>query len=116
MGFESIGVVGVMGAPPIFTQVSQKVRVSVSCRRFSSNRGAVVRLCVPPPSIVSPRLGHCVKGIASNHSVSLLSLAKEVSLGRQEAHLPSRSGISVYMELPVCLTLSSNSTGEVEVY
>ena len=41
--------------------------------RFSCHGGEVLRLHVPPPG-VSSRIGHCVCGVASDHSVTLLSL------------------------------------------
>ena len=41
--------------------------------RFSCHGGEVVRLHVPPQG-VSSRIGHCVCGVASDHSVTLLSL------------------------------------------
>jgi len=41
--------------------------------RFSCHGGEVLRLYVPPPG-VSTRVGHCVCGVASDHSVTLLSL------------------------------------------
>ena len=41
--------------------------------RFSCHGGELQRLVVPPPG-VSTRVGHCVCGVASDHSVSLLSL------------------------------------------
>ncbi|XP_023324405.1 WD repeat-containing protein 7 isoform X4 [Eurytemora carolleeae] len=41
--------------------------------RFSSHGGEVLRLYVPPPG-VSHRVGYCVCGVASDHSVTLLSL------------------------------------------
>ena len=41
--------------------------------RFSCHGGEVLRLHVPPQG-VSSRIGHCVAGVASDHSVTLLSL------------------------------------------
>merc|ERR1719347_966793 len=41
--------------------------------RFSCHGGEVLRLHVPPQG-VSTRVGHCVAGVASDHSVTLLSL------------------------------------------
>lgn len=41
--------------------------------RFSCHGGEVLRLYVPPPG-VSNRVGHCICGVASDHSVTLLSL------------------------------------------
>ena len=41
--------------------------------RFGSHAGEITRLYVPPPGC-TPRVQHCVCGIASDNSVSLLSL------------------------------------------
>jgi len=41
--------------------------------RFSCHGGEVLRLHVPPQG-VSNRIGHCICGVASDHSVTLLSL------------------------------------------
>ena len=41
--------------------------------RFSCHGGEVLRLHVPPQG-VSSRIGHCICGVASDHSVTLLSL------------------------------------------
>lgn len=49
------------------------IRSGALLHRFSCHGGEVMRLHCPPEG-VSPRVGHCVCGVASDHSVTLLSL------------------------------------------
>ena len=49
------------------------IRTGSLLHRFSCHGGEVLRLSVPPEG-VSTRIGHCICGVASDHSVALLSL------------------------------------------
>jgi len=49
------------------------IRSGSLLHRFSCHGGEVLRLSVPPEG-VSTRIGHCICGVASDHSVALLSL------------------------------------------
>ena len=54
--------------------------------RFGSHAGEITRLYVPPPGC-TPRVQHCVCGIASDNSVSLLSLKERRCVMLASRHL-----------------------------